>query len=105
SSSNAAAATVDAPSLHDAPPISTNGALTIQDADQGQATFVAQAGTAGSNGYGTFSLDAAGHWTYSASNTQAAIQQLGAGETLTERVEPMSSDRRWTQTITATACG
>ena len=28
------------------------------------ATFVAQSNAAGSNGYGTFSIDAAGVWTY-----------------------------------------
>jgi len=38
--------------------IATSGALTISDADQGQANFTTQAGTAGSNGYGTFTLDA-----------------------------------------------
>jgi len=32
----------------------------------------------GSNNYGTFTLAADGHWSYSADNTQTAIQQLGA---------------------------
>src|SRR5205823_6556788 len=64
-------------SLHDAPPlsadtrnltetnsatdISTSGTLTISDVDS-PATFVAQAGTAGT--YGTFAIDSAGAWTY-----------------------------------------
>src|SRR5205085_2353742 len=45
--------------------ISTSGVLTIGDVDC-PATFVAQAGTAGS--YGTFAIDAAGQWTYTASS-------------------------------------
>src|SRR5437868_11381585 len=44
--------------------ISTSGALTIADVDAGQSNFAAQAGTLGSNGYGTFTLGANGSWTY-----------------------------------------
>ena len=43
--------------------ISTSGTLTNSDVDSPE-TFVAQAGTAGA--YGTFSIDAAGAWTYTA---------------------------------------
>ena len=43
--------------------ISSSGTLTISDVDS-PATFVAQAGTAGT--YGTFAIDAAGAWTYTA---------------------------------------
>ena len=45
--------------------ISTSGTLTISDVDS-PATFVAQAGTVGL--YGTFAIDAAGAWTYTASS-------------------------------------
>src|SRR4029077_6092589 len=44
--------------------LNTRGALTIADVDQGQSNFTAQAATAGDHGYGTFTLDAAGNWTY-----------------------------------------
>ena len=60
--------------------LTTSGALTIADVDQGQSNFTAQAGTAGSNGYGTFTLAADGNWTYTADDSQTAIQQLGAGQ-------------------------
>ena len=60
--------------------LTTSGALTIADVDQGQSNFTAQPGTAGSNGYGTFTLAADGAWTYTADDSQAAIQQLGAGQ-------------------------
>ena len=45
--------------------LTTSGTLTISDVDS-PATFVAQAGTAGT--YGTFAIDAAGAWTYTASS-------------------------------------
>src|SRR5439155_23714271 len=50
--------------------ISTSGTLTISDVDS-PATFVAQAGTAGT--YGTFAIDAAGHWTYTGGAEHAAV--------------------------------
>jgi VCBS repeat-containing protein len=81
------------------------GALTITDADLGQSSFVAQAATAGSSGLGTFTLDTAGHWTYTASNAQTAIQQLGAGQTLTDSFTAVSLDGSKTQLVTVTITG
>src|SRR5204862_91119 len=49
--------------------ISSSGTLTISDIDS-PATFVAQAGTLGT--YGTFAINAAGAWTYTASSAQNA---------------------------------
>src|SRR5206468_3813782 len=62
--------------------LTTGGALTIADVDQGQSSFTAQPSVAAT--YGTFTLDAAGNWGYTASDSQAAIQQLGAGDSLTD---------------------
>ena len=45
--------------------ISTSGTLTVSDVDS-PASFVAQAATAGS--YGSFAIDTAGAWTYTASS-------------------------------------
>ena len=58
--------------------ISTSGTLTISDVDSA-ATFVAQAGTAGS--YGTFSIAAHGAWTYTANS---AHNEFAAGTTYTD---------------------
>ena len=58
--------------------ISTSGTLTISDVDS-PATFVAQAATAGS--YGTFAIDTAGAWTYTASS---AHNEFVAGTTYTD---------------------
>ncbi|MTI05598.1 tandem-95 repeat protein, partial [Roseibium denhamense] len=72
--------------------LETRGALTITDPDAGQAAFTAQTAVAGSNGYGSFSVDAQGNWTYSADNSQAAIQNLGPGQTLTDTLQVTSVD-------------
>src|SRR5437868_4389889 len=70
--------------------ISTSGALSISDVDAGQSNFAAQAGTLGSNGYGTFTLAANGSWTYTANDSQSAIQQLGAGQSITDSFTAVS---------------
>ncbi len=82
--------------------ISTSGQLTVTDPDVGQDHFTAQAGTAGS--YGSFTLDAQGHWAYSADNTNPAIQQLKAGATLTDSFTVTSADGT-THTVTVTVAG
>src|SRR2546426_606222 len=66
--------------------ISTSGTLTISDVDS-PATFVAQPGTAGS--YGTFAINAAGAWTYSASS---AHNEFAAGTTYTDTFSVSSAD-------------
>ena len=66
--------------------ISTAGMLTISDVDS-PATFVAQAGTVGS--YGTFAIDTAGAWTYTASS---AHNEFAAGTTYTDTFAVASAD-------------
>jgi large repetitive protein len=83
--------------------LATSGALTIADIDQGQSTFVPQAGAAGT--YGTFTLDATGNWTYSANDGQLAIQQLGAGDSISDSFTAMSLDGTASQLVTVTIAG
>src|SRR5207244_2806292 len=85
--------------------LTTGGALTIADVDQGQSSFTAQPGTAGSNGYGSFTLDAAGNWTYTAADGQTAIQQLGAGQSITDSFTAVSSHGTASQLVTVTIHG
>src|SRR5213080_2493148 len=66
--------------------ISTAGTLTISDVDS-QATFVAQAATAGT--YGTFAIDSAGAWTYTASS---AHNEFAAGSTYSDTFSVASAD-------------
>src|SRR5207248_1993722 len=85
--------------------LSTGGALTIADVDQRQSSFTAQVGTAGDNGYGTFTLATNGSWTYTASNTQSAIQQLGATDSITDSFTAVSFDGTASQLVTVTIHG
>ncbi|WP_200936035.1 beta strand repeat-containing protein, partial [Variovorax sp. Root411] len=87
------------------PNLSTGGALTIADVDQGQSSFATQAGTSGSNGYGSFTLAADGSWSFTADNSQAAIQQLGAGESISDSFTAVSSDGSASQLVTVTISG
>ena len=82
--------------------IATGGTLTVTDVDTGQASFQAQASTAGT--YGTFTLGTNGAWTYTASNTNPAVQALGAGQTLTETFTVRSTDGT-TSTVVVTING
>src|SRR6185369_10619148 len=66
--------------------ISTAGTLTVSDVDS-PASFVAQAATTGS--YGTFAIDTAGAWTYTASS---AHNEFVAGTTYTDTFSVASAD-------------
>src|SRR5205807_2251355 len=66
--------------------ISTSGTLTVSDIDS-PATFVAQAATVGL--YGTFAIDAAGAWAYTASS---AHNEFVAGTTYTDTFSVASAD-------------
>jgi VCBS repeat-containing protein len=66
--------------------LATGGTLTISDVDSPE-TFVAQAGTVGS--YGTFTIDAAGVWSYTASSAHDAFV---AGTTYSDTFQVASAD-------------
>jgi VCBS repeat-containing protein len=83
----------------------TGGTLTIADADANQSSFVAQTNVAGSGGYGAFSLDASGTWTYQANNDSAAIQDLNTGESLTDSFTAVSFDGFSSQVVSVTING
>ena len=67
-------------------PLSASGTLTISDVDSA-ATFVAQTNTAGY--YGTFSINAAGAWSYTANS---AHDEFVAGTTYTDIFNVTSAD-------------
>ena len=71
------------------PALTATGTLNITDSDSGEAQF--SAGNY-SGLYGSVTLDSAGVWNYSASNSQAAIQALGEGETLVDTIIIQSVD-------------
>ncbi|WP_155724406.1 VCBS domain-containing protein, partial [Vibrio natriegens] len=69
-----------------------NGQLTVQDVDSGEAAFTPITDVTSDSGYGHFSLSADGQWQYHADNNQPAIQQLAAGEPLTDSIIVTSVD-------------
>src|SRR2546429_3109489 len=85
--------------------MSISGALSSADVDAGQSNFTAQASTPGSNGFGTFTLAANGAWTYTANDSQTAVQQLGAGQSLTDSFTAVSSDGTANRVVTVTIHG
>ncbi|MCK8044963.1 VCBS domain-containing protein [Shewanella sp. 1CM18E] len=78
-----------------------DGALSVTDADNGQAKFNAESLQ---GQFGTLSIDNLGHWSYTADNSQAAIQGLKTGESLTDTLLVHSVDGT-EQKITVTING
>lgn len=69
--------------------LSVSGALSVSDVDAGESAFNAETVT---GTYGSLSIDVNGNWSYSADNTQSAIQSLGDIESLTEIFSVSSLD-------------
>lgn len=69
--------------------LTATGLLTVTDVDTGQASFTAATTT---SALGTFTIDASGAYTYTASNSNAAIQALNTGQTLTDTFSVSSKD-------------
>jgi len=84
--------------------LEANGQLTVQDVDSGEAAFTPITDVISDSGYGHFSLSTDGQWQYHADNNQPAIQQLAAGEPLTDSITVTSVDGT-THTISVTIEG
>ncbi|WP_081235291.1 VCBS domain-containing protein [Pseudomonas fluorescens] len=67
-------------------PLTTGGSLTVSDIDSPE-TFQAQSATAGANG--TFAIDAAGNWSYTANS---AFDALNVSDSLTDTFTVLSAD-------------
>ncbi|WP_238593771.1 VCBS domain-containing protein [Endozoicomonas atrinae] len=81
--------------------LTTSGTLTISDPDAGESAYT----PATVNGlYGSLTIDGNGNWIYSANNSQAAIQSLSSGETLTDTLTVQSVDGT-EQPVTVTITG
>ena len=70
--------------------LSASGSLSVTDADSEEGVFTVQTDVATT--YGSFSIDAAGAWTYSLNNSNAAVQGLGDGDILTDSITVASAD-------------
>ncbi|MGL6515078.1 VCBS domain-containing protein, partial [Aeromonas hydrophila] len=82
--------------------LSDSGVLTISDADQGQAKFVAGNGTPSAGALGSLSITETGTWSYNVDNSK--VQYLGQGETRVESFTVQSVDGT-THTVTITITG
>ncbi|MBU0924781.1 DVUA0089 family protein, partial [bacterium] len=83
--------------------LTTGGKINVVDVDVGESFVTPQTNIVGL--YGTFSIDENGVWTYSADNTQSAIQSLGVTETLTETFAVVSKDGTATSNVVVTIQG
>ena len=81
--------------------LTASGNLDATDVD-GSAAFVAQTDVAGSNGYGTFSIDDTGAWTYT--TDPSAHDEFVAGTTYTDSITVATADGT-TQVITVSILG
>ncbi|WP_298944261.1 VCBS domain-containing protein, partial [uncultured Psychromonas sp.] len=68
--------------------LTVSGSLVVTDVDN-ETTFTPATVT---GTYGDITIDENGEWTYAADNTQAAIQALDEGETLTDTITVTTSD-------------
>ncbi len=69
--------------------LGASGGLTITDEDPGESSFQAET----INGsYGDLVVDSAGNWSYSADNSQSAVQSLDAGESLVDTLTVTTFD-------------
>ena len=79
----------------------TTGTLTISDIDTGEELFTA-GGASGT--YGSVTIDAAGAWTYTLDNANAAVQALPLDATMNDTVTVTAIDGT-THDITITITG
>ena len=81
------------------------GTLTDTDVDDAPNTFTAvRSPTKSAGGYGTFTMTAAGVWTYTLDNANSAVQALNVGDTLTDSFTVTTVDGT-AQVVTVTISG
>src|SRR6202040_1969503 len=81
------------------------GTLTDTDVDNPPNSFTPVCSPAASDaGYGTFTMTAAGVWTYALDNANCAVQALNACDTLTDRFTVTTLDGT-AQVVTITIHG
>ncbi len=65
-------------------PVATGNLNSIDGDNPSDAWTAVGTATASTNGYGTYTLTAAGLWVYTLDNSNAAVQALNVGQTLTD---------------------
>ncbi len=70
-----------------------SGILTVNDVDNGQNVFQPQNGTSGS--YGTFSIDAAGNWSYTRTADLQSMNAVTSSQTASPSPRPTARPPKW----------
>jgi VCBS repeat-containing protein len=81
--------------------LTTGGTLTSTDVDGTANLFTVQSNVAGSNGFGKFSIDAAGVWSYT---TDSAHNEFATGTNYTDSITVAAADGT-TKVVTVTIAG
>ncbi len=82
-----------------------HGTATDTDVDNAANTFQVVSGSgATTNGYGTFAIDASGHWTFTVNDGNATVDAMNVGDSLTDSFTIHSADGT-AQTVTVTIYG
>ncbi|MGY3621308.1 VCBS domain-containing protein [Bradyrhizobium sp. USDA 10063] len=85
--------------------LTATGTLTASDVDNASNTFMAvNSPTASHVGYGTFTMTAAGAWTYTLNDANGAVQALNVGDHLTDTFTVTTADGT-AQVVTITIHG
>ncbi|WP_249129870.1 VCBS domain-containing protein [Bradyrhizobium sp. AUGA SZCCT0283] len=85
--------------------LSATGTLTSTDVDDAPNTFAeVSTPTASARGFGTFTMTAAGVWTYTVNDANSAVQALNVGDKLTDSFTVTTIDGT-PQTVTVTING
>ncbi|WP_448216992.1 VCBS domain-containing protein [Endozoicomonas sp. 2B-B] len=69
--------------------LTATGSLSVNDVDNGEGSFTGETIT---GTYGSLTMNTDGSWSYSADNSQSAIQALGDGDSLNETITVKSLD-------------
>lgn len=68
------------------------GTLTATDFDGDDGIVAVLTETASTGGYGTYTVDASGAWTYTLDDSLTAVPDLNSGETLTDTFDVVAED-------------
>ncbi|WBL76898.1 VCBS domain-containing protein [Bradyrhizobium xenonodulans] len=103
-SGTATGSVVEASGASPGAPVAT-GTLAAADVDNPANTFAAVVSpTASAHGYGSFTITAAGTWTYALDNTNTVVAALNNGDTLTDNFTVTTADGT-AQVVTITING
>ena len=81
-----------------------SGTQTDSDVDNAANTFQVVSGGSTAHNYGTFSIDAGGNWVYTVNESNASVQALNVGASLTDSFTVTTQDGT-TQTVSVTING